>query len=141
MEMNPVYRDSDGQALGMTPPETSELTEEEWGKMSAEERKAYAREFKKSHDKPRSPVTPVEVSLTKEDRLEAENLQMHIKLTILEREAFVQDAVKKVKEFDHQLIELRERVSDLQKHFQVKYSIDFTKQQIEAGTGRIIPAP
>lgn len=79
--------------------------------------------------------------LFKEDRLEAENLQLRIILLIKTKERFIEKAALQLKEdFDDPLSTLRAQVTELQARLQAKYGIDFTAQQIEPGTGRIIPA-
>lgn len=80
-------------------------------------------------------------TLLKEDRLEAEATQLRIMLLIERKKNFLAESMKKLEEdYDIPMLKLREQVTELQKSLSVKYGIDFTKQQIEPGTGRIISA-
>lgn len=82
-----------------------------------------------------------EIRLTNEERLEVENLSLRIQLVASTRANYVQEVNKTLESMDGQLGELRVQVTAMQKDLQEKYGIDFTRQQIQAGTGRIIPAP
>ena len=79
--------------------------------------------------------------LTKEELLEVENLSLRIQLLASNRTNYVTEATRTLEGIDGQLKELREKVTAMQNTLSAKYGIDFRSQQIEAVTGRVIPAP
>lgn len=87
--------------------------------------------------KPESPP----VVLTREELLEVENLALRAQTVSQRKELFVNGAQRQIDEFDAQLTELRGKITQAQVKLATKYGIDFTKQQIESDTGRIIAAP
>lgn len=87
------------------------------------------------------PAKPQELSVTTEDRLQAENLALRFQLTSMQKGAYVQSAQQQIEVFDGKLRDLKQSIAEFQQHLSITYGIDFTKQQIEAGTGRIVPAP
>jgi hypothetical protein len=118
MEMNPVYRDADGEPQGVTLPEP-------------------APELKPQPE----PLPPAPIVLTNEERLEVENLALKAQVLIQKKDLFVQQAQAEIDRLDADLTQLRVQMKNSQKVLGDKYGIDFKTQQIEAGTGRIIPAP
>lgn len=87
---------------------------------------------------PTPPAKPT--VLSKEDRLEAENLALQVQVLSLQKERFILGANKQVETFDQKLEETRRAITSFQAHLSGIYDVDFTRQQIEPGSGRIIPA-
>ena len=87
------------------------------------------------------PEVPKEIVLSPTDRLQAEVLSLQVQNVSLQKERFVMGANRQVEMFDNRLNELKASITEFQRHLSTVYGIDFTKQQIEPGTGRIIPAP
>jgi hypothetical protein len=81
------------------------------------------------------------ITLTKEERLEAENLALRIQLLSTNRAQYIASANEALAAMDKGLKELQEQIKAIQQSLGEKYGIDFSTQQIEANTGRIIPAP
>lgn len=77
--------------------------------------------------------------LSKEDRLEAENLQLRSMLLITNKSEFLRQTEKAIEErFDKPLSALRAEMTKFQAHLSAKYGIDFKTQEIEPGTGCIL---
>jgi hypothetical protein len=86
------------------------------------------------------PAPPPEpIVLTNEERLEAENLALRVQLLGLERNRIHNEAVAHLKSLDGDIARLQAQVKNMQFKLTTAYGIDFTKQQIEQGTGKIIP--
>lgn len=84
-------------------------------------------------------ASPTQVS--EEDRLVAENLALRAQVLVLSKEKFLLEVGSRLQGFDAQLAETQKNIRALQVHLADVYGIDWTKQQVEPGTGRIIPAP
>jgi hypothetical protein len=82
---------------------------------------------------------PAPIVLTNEERLEAENLALRVQLLGLERGRVHNEAVAHLRSLDGDIARLQAQVKNMQSKLTVAYGIDFTKQQIEQGTGKIIP--
>lgn len=81
------------------------------------------------------------VILTREELLEVENLSLKIQLLTSNRTNFMAEATKTLEGIDTQLNELRGKVTVMQGALSTKYGIDFKTQQIQAGTGIVLPVP
>ena len=79
--------------------------------------------------------------LTKEELLEVENLSLRIQLLTSNRANFMAEATKTLEGIDGQLQELRGKITVMQGALSTKYGIDFKTQQIQAGTGIVLPVP
>lgn len=79
------------------------------------------------------------VVLKKEDRLEVENLQLHIMLLHTQKQAYVKEAQARINQFDADLTAFNKQVELLKERLWDEYGIDFTKEVIEPGTGVIRP--
>jgi len=76
--------------------------------------------------------------VSKNDRLEAENLQLRIQLLVSQKENFLTNTQVHIKQrFDEPLKELYAQVTAFQKRLQEAYGIDFTTHAIEPGTGNV----
>lgn len=71
------------------------------------------------------------------DRLRAENLQLRA-LNLISRK---RELLRSIEEVDNSLRKVQEETTGFKSVLASKYNIDFTKQQIEPSTGRVIPAP
>jgi hypothetical protein len=87
--------------------------------------------------KPEPPPPP---TLTREELLEVENLSLKTQLVSQKKELYLRTAQQQLDAFDKELTDLRGTITVCQRRLATKYGIDFAKQQIEAGTGKIIPA-
>ena len=84
------------------------------------------------------PKEPKEIFVTKEERLEAEVLQLRIALTLAYREKRVDAHYNWLRTCDEQLSAMRDKVTKMQGDLSKKYNIDFALMQIEPETGRVI---
>lgn len=84
---------------------------------------------------------PHEIVLTNEERLEAENVQLRIIIAIGEKDNLLRDMQARLMEVDSKLKDYRKTVTEIQYKLWDKYGIDFEKQTIEPGTGKIIDIP
>jgi hypothetical protein len=79
--------------------------------------------------------------LTREELFEAESLHLRAENLALKKAGFIESAQKQIASFDAQLQSTQAAIQAFQKNLGDKYGIDFKTQQIESGTGRVIPAP
>lgn len=84
---------------------------------------------------------PKEVIVSVEDRLKAENLALRIQVATMSKTQVWTEATHAIESWDKQLKDLQDQVKAMQKRFSEVYGIDFNRQHIEPGTGRVIPAP
>ena len=86
-----------------------------------------------------NPTSTEQVVLTNEERLEAENLALHVRLAAVSKEKIVNEANARLEHLNKQLRDYQGRIVDMQNRLSTKYGVDFSRQQIEPDTGRIIP--
>jgi hypothetical protein len=82
---------------------------------------------------------PKDIVLSKEDRLEVENIQLRLMLLASHKDGAMKEFQARMSKMDAEGKELEEKAAGLQHVLWDKYGIDFKKQMIEPGTGRIIP--
>lgn len=97
-------------------------------------------------EEPKGPTGPVgppgpdgEIVISKEDRLEAENLALRVQLITMQRTQLMDDANKRIIQVSEELTKLNATIKTTQKYLSEKYGVDFATHHIEAGTGRVIP--
>lgn len=89
----------------------------------------------------KSPTTVNEQSvrvLKKEDRLEAENLQLHIMLLDQRKTMLIKDFQTQLTQIELSLTGYKSKAEILQTRLWDEYGIDWQKEMIEPETGRII---
>ena len=88
---------------------------------------------------PQEPVKAEELIINETDRLKAENFSLRIQNLAFQRQSFIDQANRKVAEFDTQIMDTRNAIVAFQVELNARYGIDFSKYAIEPGTGRVIP--
>ena len=84
-------------------------------------------------------AAPKDIVLSKEDRLEAENLNLRLMLTAARKDAVLSELQTKLSKLDAEFKELQSNAESLQHRLWDHYGSDFETQMVEPGTGRIIP--
>jgi ribosomal protein S3 len=80
--------------------------------------------------------------VTNEDRLRVENLTLRAQLLISNRIELLRsqkETIDKVQEVDRVLGRTNQEIRKLQTELSEKYGVDFSKQQIDVNTGRVVP--
>lgn len=93
---------------------------------------------------PGPPGAPVERVLTETEKLTGTNLHLAATNVLLQKQLLLarsQDLQRENNALDAKLKAKQEEIKVFKDGLTVKYNIDFTKEQIDVETGRIIPAP
>lgn len=125
MEPNPVYKDANGEAVGVTPPAEEDETLRKFNE------EVDARILARSQH-----LAPKPKVVTREDAQAVEILALRSELLLRRRE----DLMRQLNEVTEALVKNRDAVRVKQEELSHKYDVDFSKEQVDVNTGRIVPA-
>lgn len=80
------------------------------------------------------------IVLSKEDRLEAENIQLRLIVASRAKRDYYEEAKACLEAHDRELNSIQEELNQMQRRLWDKYGIDWKTQAIEPKTGRVIDA-